>query len=382
MCSRADPLELWQTPPFEPTERDGRLYARGASDVKGSTTIALESIGAFLTITGSLPVQHQAVHRGRRGKRQPQPAHAGGTQPRQAAGGRDAVGRRRARQHHDADARRRRARHRRAGVHIAHGGERRAFRRLRRRHAQRLRGNSRAGGHACTTARAASWCRDSAMMPRRSPTPSAPPPPRCRSTRRNSYADIGGLEWGDPAYTVRERITIRPTIELNGLWGGYIGAGTKTVLPGQAHAKITMRLAPGMDPQRAEPQAARASAIARARRGVADDDAGERRHAGADAAGGSSAAARRLARAGARARRRRRCRCVPAARCRSRRSSARCSASTRSRSAWRCRARTCTRRTSFSGFRRSTKGLRSWPMLLTEVGKLSAAEFAPFRHTV
>jgi acetylornithine deacetylase/succinyl-diaminopimelate desuccinylase-like protein len=51
----ADPLELWETPPFEPTERNGRLYGRGASDVKGSTTIALESIGAFLTVGGSLP---------------------------------------------------------------------------------------------------------------------------------------------------------------------------------------------------------------------------------------------------------------------------------------------------------------------------------------
>ena len=52
----ADPLELWHTPPFEPTERDGRLYGRGASDVKGSTTIAIESIGGFLAVAGALPV--------------------------------------------------------------------------------------------------------------------------------------------------------------------------------------------------------------------------------------------------------------------------------------------------------------------------------------
>ena len=64
-------------------------------------------------------------------------------------------------------------------------------------------------------------------------------------------ASVGGTRWGDPAYTVRELTTLRPTIEVNGLWGGYTGAGTKTVLPSEAHAKITMRLAPGMDPARA-----------------------------------------------------------------------------------------------------------------------------------
>jgi acetylornithine deacetylase/succinyl-diaminopimelate desuccinylase-like protein len=50
---------------------------------------------------------------------------------------------------------------------------------------------------------------------------------------------------------VRSRTTLRPTVEVNGMWGGYTGAGVKTVLPSEAHAKITMRLAPGMNPARA-----------------------------------------------------------------------------------------------------------------------------------
>ena len=52
----ADPLALWRTPPFEPAEIDGRLYARGASDVKGSTTVALEVVFAFLNTVRDCPV--------------------------------------------------------------------------------------------------------------------------------------------------------------------------------------------------------------------------------------------------------------------------------------------------------------------------------------
>ncbi len=51
-----DPLELWTSPAFEPTVRDGRLYARGASDDKGPSSIALETLAAFLAVEGSLPV--------------------------------------------------------------------------------------------------------------------------------------------------------------------------------------------------------------------------------------------------------------------------------------------------------------------------------------
>ncbi len=49
---------------------------------------------------------------------------------------------------------------------------------------------------------------------------------------------------GEAGYTTIERTSIRPTLDVNGIWGGYIGEGAKTVLPSKAHAKISMRLVP------------------------------------------------------------------------------------------------------------------------------------------
>ena len=50
--------------------------------------------------------------------------------------------------------------------------------------------------------------------------------------------------WGEKGYTTIERTGTRPTLEVNGIWGGYIGEGAKTVLPSKAFAKISMRLVP------------------------------------------------------------------------------------------------------------------------------------------
>ncbi len=50
--------------------------------------------------------------------------------------------------------------------------------------------------------------------------------------------------WGEKGYTTNERTGIRPTLELNGIWGGYTGEGAKTVLPSKAYAKISCRLVP------------------------------------------------------------------------------------------------------------------------------------------
>lgn len=60
------------------------------------------------------------------------------------------------------------------------------------------------------------------------------------------YKDEIGIKelWGEKGYSTYERTGIRPTLELNGIWGGYTGEGAKTVLPAKAFAKISARLVP------------------------------------------------------------------------------------------------------------------------------------------
>ncbi|MFD1768493.1 dipeptidase [Sphingobacterium suaedae] len=67
-----------------------------------------------------------------------------------------------------------------------------------------------------------------------------------------TYKSDLGIEdvWGEKDYTTIERTGIRPTLEVNGIWGGYIGEGAKTVLPAKAFAKISMRLVPNQDSNR------------------------------------------------------------------------------------------------------------------------------------
>ncbi len=55
---------------------------------------------------------------------------------------------------------------------------------------------------------------------------------------------------GEKGYTTLERTGIRPCLDVNGIWGGYTGEGAKTVLPSEAHAKISMRLVPNQDSDR------------------------------------------------------------------------------------------------------------------------------------
>ena len=74
-----DPLDLWKSPPFEATVRDGEIYARGASDDKGQVFVHLKAIEAHMKKTGRLPVNFKvdSRRRGRGRQREPRPLRAG-----------------------------------------------------------------------------------------------------------------------------------------------------------------------------------------------------------------------------------------------------------------------------------------------------------------
>lgn len=57
---------------------------------------------------------------------------------------------------------------------------------------------------------------------------------------------------GEKSYTTMERVGARPTLEVNGIWGGFTGQGAKTVLPARASAKLSMRLVPDQRPEEME----------------------------------------------------------------------------------------------------------------------------------
>ena len=69
---------------------------------------------------------------------------------------------------------------------------------------------------------------------------------------QNKYKQSLGIGhmYGEDGYTTPERIGIRPTLDVCGIWGGYTGEGTKTVIPSKAYAKISMRLVPNQDHER------------------------------------------------------------------------------------------------------------------------------------
>src|SRR5690606_32249192 len=56
--------------------------------------------------------------------------------------------------------------------------------------------------------------------------------------------------WGDERFSIRERVSARPTLDVNGLWGGYAGPGPKTIIPASAGAKLSSRLVADQNPER------------------------------------------------------------------------------------------------------------------------------------
>ena len=260
-----DPLNLWKTPPFEPTIRDGRIYARGASDVKGSTLIAVETVIEFIK-AGGCPVNIRFFLEGEEEIGSPSLRNIIDRHPDALVG--DAM--------ISADGGR--ASTTLPTVSVGSRGLTKLQFTLRTAskdgHSGRFGGAVRNANHELARLIASlhddegriavpGFMDDLAITERQKEDAGALP-----VDEAEFYGAISAEPYGDRRYSVRERITLLPTIEVNGMWGGYTGAGSKTVLPCEAHAKLTMRLGPGMDPPRAQ-ACLRDFLLARAPKGVA-----------------------------------------------------------------------------------------------------------------
>jgi acetylornithine deacetylase/succinyl-diaminopimelate desuccinylase-like protein len=243
-----DPLELWTQPPFEPALKDDRVYARGASDDKGNMLAPILAVEALLSSESRLPVNVKCFFEGQEEIGSPQLPEFisanrqllacdlilsadGGQwdedQPALMIGLRGLC-------NLQIDVR--------AARSDTHSG---TF-----------------GGTIMNPIHALVRLIDTMHTPQGAIAVEgfydAVRP--LTGTEQEQIAEIPfdeadykaelGVDelFGEPGYSTYERAWIRPTLEVNGIWGGFQGEGVKTVLPSSAHAKISCRLVPDQDP--------------------------------------------------------------------------------------------------------------------------------------
>jgi succinyl-diaminopimelate desuccinylase len=246
----ADPLEKWTTPPFEPTRRDGNLYARGATDDKGQMLTHLKSAEAWIAVEGRLPLNLKFLIEGEEevGSANLEGFIAAHTDKLAcdcvviSDGGQFAPG----------------------VPAINYGLRGIAYFELRLTGPNRDLHSGSFGGAVTNPANALARVLAGLIDERgRVQVPNfyddvVPLTPRERAQfaalpfdEARYFAQIGVKQaTGEEGYTPLERRWARPTFDINGLWSGYQGEGAKTVLPATAGAKFSFRLVPNQDPKK------------------------------------------------------------------------------------------------------------------------------------
>ena len=245
-----DPLDLWTSPPFQAVERDGKLYARGAADDKGQVWMHVLAVQALLRATGSLPVNLKMLIEGEE--------EVGSTHlPALVARHRELLA---------ADA---------VVISdssffapgvpaIAYGLRGLAALDVHVRGPRRDLHSGEFGGavanplHALAELVAGLHAADGRVAVSGFYDGVRPVDAEERlALGRLPFDEAAWLEeagvpeaFGEPGWSTLERIWARPTLEVNGMWGGFQGEGSKTVIPAEAHCKITCRLVPDQDPAR------------------------------------------------------------------------------------------------------------------------------------
>jgi len=243
-----DPLEKWKSPPFTPTIRDGRLYARGVSDDKGPMLIPIKVAQAFFAATGALPVNIKCMFEGEEEIGSPSlDAFIAENKALLAA---DFV--------LSADGAMWRvdvpsltvASRGLAGLELTLTGAAKDL------HSGRHGGAVANPLHAMAQLIATLHDTNGRVAVQgfydgvRDLSPSERAAIAELPFEDRAYLEQTGAPatFGEAGYTTLERQWTRPTLEVNGMWGGYEGPGSKTVIPSEAHAKITCRLVPDQDP--------------------------------------------------------------------------------------------------------------------------------------
>ena len=246
-----DPLDKWDTSPFELTERDGKLFGRGVSDDKAPMMIALDTLAAFVAVEGKLPVNVKLLIEGEEETGSPSLPDILENHTELLTA--DAV--------LSADG----ARWRPDLVALNVGSRGNAGFEIRLQTAAQDLHSGRYGGivpnalhemarliaklHDDRGHIAAPGFYDGVSEPTEAERAEIAAIPY---DENGAFQAIGATPQGEAGYSTLERLWLRPTLDVNGMWGGYTGAGSKTVIPHEAFAKLTMRLVPGQDPQRVQ----------------------------------------------------------------------------------------------------------------------------------
>lgn len=246
----AEPFDLWDSAPFEPEIRDGRIYGRGATDDKGGMLIPIVACEAMIRETGQLPVNVKFFFEGQEEIGSPDlppwiEAHAsllqadmifsadGGqwseTEPQLIQGLKGIIGGELVVQGAGDDLH--------SGMHG--GGVANAIEGA----ARILASMKEPSGRIAV----AGFYDDVADLTEADRAAIA----RVPFDEGDYLAETGApAVHGEPGYTTRERLWARPTLEINGITGGWQGDGIKTVLPARATAKVTCRLVANQNPDR------------------------------------------------------------------------------------------------------------------------------------
>jgi len=244
----ADPLDLWTSPPFEPQIRHDRVYARGATDDKGNMFIPILAVEALLQSEGALPVNVKFFLEGQEEIGSPQlPALIASQRDLLAC---DLVLSADGAQYGEEQPALMVAFKGLAGVQIDARGARTDLH------------SGFYGGAVANPTHALVHILDSMRSPEGKILVEGfydavvPLSAEDRTAiaaipfDEKAFKEAIGVDAlvAEPGYTPQEHLAGRPTLEVNGIWGGFQGEGIKTVLPNEAHAKITCRLVANQDP--------------------------------------------------------------------------------------------------------------------------------------